>query len=563
MLKTNKKKLGDILVEFQIITPMQLTQALEKQKKTGEKLGEVFINEGLVTRESLIQILEFQLGIPHLDLKKMDIDPEAVKKISEGLAKRHDLIPVQINNGILLVAMSDPLNIFAIDDIRIFTGLEVQPAIATPNDICTAIDKYFGKQEAIKAAEEYKKEFGIDSSIQKKESEEDESISNSPIVKLVNTLIENAVRLGASDIHIEPFPQYVRIRYRVDGQLEETMKQDIQLMPAISARIKIMADMNIAERRRPQDGRIGIQVDKRDYDIRVSILPTVSGEKIVMRLTDKQTLLKPKESLGFFKDDLDKFNEILKNPHGMILVTGPTGSGKSTTLYSTLRELNREQINIVTVEDPVEVSMEGINQVQVNTKAGVDFASSLRSILRQDPDIIMIGEIRDAETAEIAVKAAITGHLVVSTIHTNDAASTISRLMDMGVENYLIGTSLVGIIAQRLVKRICPRCKKIYTPQQTDVEILELGSNSVGNLFKGSGCNHCNHTGYSGRVGVYEVLPINSSIRQLIHKGANSDDIRAQAVADGMVSLRDNCKRLVQDGETTIEELVRVAFTID
>ncbi|WHH59668.1 ATPase, T2SS/T4P/T4SS family [Petroclostridium sp. X23] len=563
MFKEKRKRLGDLLVEAGMITPDHLNEALMVQKQTGKKLGEVLIDRKYVTQEHIIQVLEFQLGIPHVSLDKYDIDPEATKKISENLAKRHELIPIKIDKNKLIVAMSDPLNIFAIDDVRIFSGMEVQPVIATSQDVTHAIDVYYGKQEAIKAAEEYKKEYGIVSQVEKIDGNIEDVVNSAPIVKLVNSIIEQAIRLKASDIHIEPFDTYIRIRYRIDGQLEENMRHEIQLLPAIVTRIKITGEMNIAEKRKPQDGRISMMVDGNEFDLRVSILPTVHGEKVVIRITDKRGLMRTKEQLGFFADDMDKYNNILKSPHGMILVTGPTGSGKSTTLYTTVRELNKDSLNIITVEDPVEATIEGINQVQVNPKAGLDFAGVLRSILRQDPDIIMIGEIRDKETAEIAVRAAVTGHLVVSTLHTNDASSTISRLMDMNIDPFLISTSLVGIISQRLVRKICTRCKEEYVPLESELNVLGLSAKEENSYYRGKGCYSCNNTGYQGRIGVYEIMPVSHMIRQKINHEESSDTIREQAIAEGMSTLKTSCIRLVRQGVTTIDELIRVAYSID
>lgn len=563
MFREKRKRLGDLLVEAGMITAEQLKEALSIQKQTGKKLGEVLISQRFVTQEHIIQVLEFQLGIPHVSLDKYDVDPEATKKISENLAKRHELIPIKIDNNKLVVAMSDPLNIFAIDDVRIFSGMEVQPVIATSSDISRAIDIYYGKQEALKAAEEYKREYGIAAPVEKIDGNIEDVVNSAPIVKLVNSIIEQAVRTKASDIHIEPSNKHIRIRYRIDGQLQEIMKHDIQLLPAIVTRIKITGEMNIAEKRKPQDGRTTMVVDGNEYDLRVSILPTVYGEKTVIRIADKQGLLKTKEQLGLYSSDLEKFNQILRNPHGMILITGPTGSGKSTTLYTAIRELNKENLNIITVEDPVEATIEGINQVQVNPKAGLDFAVALRSILRQDPDIIMIGEIRDRETAEIAVRAAVTGHLVVSTLHTNDAPSTITRLMDMNIEPFLISTSLVGIISQRLVRKICPRCKEKYIPLQSELEILDIPEAENITLFRGKGCNACHNSGYQGRIGVYEIISISHHIRQLINQRADADKIREQAVKEGMNTLKAGCSRLVLEGITTIEELIRVAYSLE
>ncbi len=570
MYQRKWKRLGDLLVDQGIITQQQLQEALVIQKESGKKLGEILANKDYVNGDKIREVLEIQLGklgISQVQLSQFDIDAEATKMISEKLAKKHELIPIKFENNELTVAMSDPLNIYAIDDVRIFTGLEINPVIAEADEINRAIDIYYGKQEAMKAAEEYKKEHGIGINLEEvQEDNIEEMVNSAPIVKLVNYIIEQAVRIKASDIHIEPYSKDIRIRYRVDGQLQEMMRHDVRLLPAIVTRIKISGEMNIAEKRKPQDGRISIKIDKKDYDLRVSILPTVHGEKVVIRIIDKSGLLKDKESLGFLKEDLLKFDNILKSPHGIILVTGPTGSGKSTTLYTSLKELNKENINIITVEDPVESTLEGINQVQVNPKAGLDFAGALRSILRQDPDIVMIGEIRDRETVEIAVRAAVTGHLVVSTLHTNDAPSTVTRLIDMGIEPFLISTSLSGIIAQRLVRKICPVCKTEYIPAPGELDVLDqsvveqYGGNVT--LYHGTGCNKCNNSGYSGRIGVYEIMSVSQGLKQLINKGANADEIKIQAEKDGMSTLKKSCTKLVLEKITTLEELIRIAYAV-
>ena len=562
MYTGRKKRLGDLLVEVGKITNEQLMHALSMQKKSGKKLGEILVQEEYVTEEQIVEVLEMQLGISQVVLADYDIDTEATILISESLAKRHDLIPIKKEENVLIVAMSDPLNIFAIDDVKIFSGLDVRPVIASAREIGKAIDIYYGEQEAMKAAEEYKKEYGIIEQAATIEGNLEDVVNSAPIVKLVNSIIEQGIRIKASDIHIEPYNQYIRIRYRVDGQLKEGMRHEIQLLPAIVTRIKIAGDMNIAEKRKPQDGRISMVVDHNDYDLRISILPTIHGEKIVIRIIDKDGLLKSKDKLGLFQDDLKKFENILRHPYGIILITGPTGSGKTTTLYTTIRELNSETINIITVEDPVETKLEGINQVQVNPKAGIDFAGALRAILRQDPNIIMLGEIRDTETVEIAVRAAVTGHLVVSTLHTNDAASTIARLLDMDIERFLISTSLVGVISQRLIRKICPKCKEVYKPSDDEMKILGLTEADNVVIYKGKGCNNCNNTGYQGRMGIYEIMPMTPNIRSLINKGASSDAIKEQGIEEGMHTLKESCIRRVIEGTTTVEELIRVAYAL-
>nr|MDA3845178.1 GspE/PulE family protein [Vallitaleaceae bacterium] len=494
-------------------------------------------------------------------LEEYEIDTNATRTITEALAKKHTLIPVKQTETEVYVAMADPLNIFAIDDVKIFSGKDVVALLAEEPAIHKAIEMHYGRQKAMNAAEQFKAEQSLDLD-DLGDGKDEDLIESAPIVKLVNTILEQSVRHRASDIHIEPYEKYIRVRFRIDGALQSMFEYEKSILPAVVARIKITAGMDIAEKRRPQDGRISIKVDGNEFDIRVSSLPTVYGEKVVMRVNSKEGFTKGKSQLGFFDDDLVKFEGILTNPYGIILVTGPTGSGKSTTLYTSLNEINRDDINIVTVEDPVESQIQGINQVHVNPKAGLTFASALRSILRQDPDVIMIGEIRDGETAEIAVKASITGHLVVSTLHTNDAPSSISRLIDMGVEPFLIGASVVGVIAQRLVRRLCPKCTVEVEATTYQKKALRLDDKPL-KLFKPVGCHVCSETGYSGRIGVYEIMVVNEQIRDVINKGGNTDDIKRVALESGMVTLRNNAARLVLNGTTTVEEMIRVAYEND
>jgi len=561
MQKAPRKKLGSLLVDAGIITQEQLDEVLAVQKETGKKLGELLLEKGLISNDDIIQVLEFQLGIPHVNLDRCEIDPQIVKKIPENLAKRHNVIPIKIENNKLVVAMSDPLDLFAIDDIKLYTSMDIITNIASPDDIRKTLSKMYSEQEAIRAAEQFKKEVVPDTPENNEEDKKLEEVVNSaPIVKLVNNIFDQGVKARASDIHIEPQEKYLKIRYRVDGQLQEVIRHDIGLQPGVITRIKIMGGMDIAEKRIPQDGRASITSDGGDYDLRLSILPTIYGEKAVIRITSKSSFVKDKLQLGFYTDDLEKFSGILKNPHGIVLVTGPTGSGKSTTLYAAVKDLNNSDVNIITVEDPVEAKIEGVNQVQVNKKAGMTFAAALRSILRQDPDIIMVGEIRDQETASIAIAAAITGHLVLSTIHTNDAPSTISRLVDMGIEPFLIGSSIVGILAQRLVKRVCPYCADEYIPSQEELRILGQDIHSKIKLVRGTGCTYCGNTGFRGRLGVYEILTISPRLRQIINKGGTADEIRKVAIEEGLQTLKMNCSRLVIEGKTTISEMLRVAY---
>ncbi|MCC5911473.1 MAG: type II/IV secretion system protein [Clostridiaceae bacterium] len=562
MEKVKSKRLGDLLLEVGIITKEQLNHVLNLQKSTGKKLGEILIEENIVEESQIIEVLEFQLGIPHMDLQKYFIDPEIPRMISENLARRYTLIPVKKDRGKLIVAMTDPLNIFAVDDLKITTGLTIEPVIATKQDVLDAIEQHYETESAEKALEEFRENYQIED-VEELDEDTLNEINNAPVVKLVNSIIKQAIHMRASDIHIEPMEKIIRVRIRVDGELQEVMTPAKSSHSAIVTRIKIMSKMNIAEKRLPQDGRVETLIDGRDIDLRISVLPTVHGEKIVIRLLDRSGFLFSKQQLGFTHHNLNIFEKIIQVPNGILLVTGPTGSGKSTTLYTILRELNKINKNIITVEDPVEYQLEGVNQVQVNNKAGLTFASGLRSILRQDPDIIMIGEIRDTETAQIAVRAAITGHLVLSTMHTNDTASTVTRLMDMEIEPYLVSSSVNGVIAQRLVKRVCTNCKVAYEAEPTEKKVLKIDENQAINLYKGSGCHLCNHSGYKGRIAIHEIMAVNSRIRGLIDEGASIDNIRKVAIEQNMISLFDNARELVMEGTTTIEELLRVSYTLE
>ena len=558
-------RIGDLLVEAGAITEDQLQQALVVQKETGGRLGNVIMDLGFISRELLITVLTTQMGIDYVELKTVKIDDAVINLIPEPLVRKHKAMPIAFddhNANILKVAMADPMDLSAIDDLSIASGYQVDPLIAFEEDINDAIGKYYGSASAMEAAEKFKLEQQANQVLDEEEAAANADIDNSPIVQLVNQIIEGGVRQRASDIHIEPMETYVRVRNRIDGALKQVMSYDQSLSSAISARIKIVGGMDIAEKRKPQDGRITIMVDRREFDVRVSILPTVYGEKTVMRLTSKDGLTKPKSGLGFSPEEIKTFDGILSNPHGIILVTGPTGSGKSTTLYTSLSELNTEDVNIITVEDPVEANIDGINQVQVNAKAGLTFAAALRSILRQDPDIIMIGEIRDGETATIAVQAAITGHLVVSTLHTNSAASTVTRVIDMGIEPYIIGDALVGVIAQRLVRRLCQACKQPRLATEAEKKALrveDLSEDVV--IYEPKGCPLCNDTGYSGRIGVYEMMAVSPALQVVIAKGATADVIEKKALEEGMSTLRMSAGRHVLNGITSIEEMKKITYT--
>ena len=563
-----KKRLGDLLVEAGVITQDQLMQALSVQKteRKGQRLGVVLMDLGFTDEKQIMKALCSQLKLQPVDLSNIRIPEEITKLTEEAVLRKHNLIPFQFhekNPNVIKVAMSDPLDIRAMDDFSIITGLQIERYVATPSDIAAAIDRYYGNAEALRVAEQYTRERKEQNKNKNVETEDESNVQQAPIVKLLGQIIEQAVHKRTSDIHIEPMENQVRIRFRVDGVLHEAMRHDISLHAALIARIKIVSGLDISEKRRPQDGRATSIVDRQEYDIRVSILPTVYGEKVVMRLAKKKALTMDKKELGFPDDELAKFDKILSHPNGMILVTGPTGSGKSTTLYTALNELNGEGVNIITVEDPVEANVAGINQVQVNEKAGLTFSSALRSILRQDPDIIMIGEIRDQETAAIAVKASITGHLVVSTLHTNSAASTITRLADMGVENYLIADSVVGVIAQRLVRRVCPNCGVVHEASPADLKTLGLQNLNRKVMLRYPGhkeCVRCGGTGYFGRIGIYEIMPITNDLRQAINQGKNADELETIALRHGMKTLRMSAIEYALKGITTVEEVRRVAF---
>ena len=561
--KRKKLRLGDVLVQNGVITEEDLQRGLERQKGSGRKLGETLVDEGITTEENIARALSKQFHYDMVDLQNTVIPQEILDLVPASVLKKHRAIPFEYspdNMNVLRVAMSDPMDIAAMDDINIITNLQVEPVVATMGSVMLAIDHYYGQAEVNSALEEYTRE--KESQMIEQEDMYSEDVNNSPIVQLVKGMIDQAVRQRASDIHIEPMEKQVRIRYRIDGALYEKSVYSIRLLPAIVARIKIIGGMDISEKRKPQDGRITQIVDRKEFDIRVSILPTVYGEKIVMRLTSKNALTREKSQLGLKSDELKKFDHILKNPHGILLVTGPTGSGKSTTLYTALSELNKEDVNIITVEDPVEANIEGINQVQVNNKANLTFASALRSILRQDPDIIMIGDIRDQETASIAVQASITGHLVVSTLHTNSAASTITRLADMGIEPYLIADSTIGVIAQRLVRRLCPECKRQKKADAEELELLQLAPDADVTIYEPCGCPRCDGAGFRGRIGVYEIMEVTQSLKSITSKNGSAEDIKKKALEEGMSTLRMSATRYVLEGITSVQEMMRVSFDL-
>lgn len=563
LVRKGKKRIGDILVEEGILTEEQLEEALKAAKAENKKIGEAITDLGFATEQDIAEALSSQLGFEYVNLSSVHIPDNVLSLINESVLRKHLMIPYAfVPNTInqVKVAMVDPMDMSAIDDFSIVTNLLVVPSVATTRDILIALDRYYGDTETIKAAQEYARER---EDLAAKLAEGDlssQDVQSSPVVQLVTSMVEQAARQRASDIHIEAKEDSVRVRFRIDGSLYEKFTYSIHLLPAIMARLKIIGGMDIAEKRKPQDGRFTIMVDKREYDIRVSVLPTVYGEKCVMRLAQKKALTRNKSELGFSPSELQAFDDILKNPNGILLVTGPTGSGKSTTLYTALSELNKEDVNIVTVEDPVEANIDGINQVQVNVKAELTFASALRSILRQDPDIIMIGEIRDGETAQIAVQASITGHLVVSTLHTNSAAGSINRLINMGVEGYLLADSLVGIIAQRLVRRLCPYCKKPHLITDTERRIMGIRADVNPEIYEPVGCERCDNTGYSGRIGIYEIMKITPPLKELISRNASVSELKQMGMREGMHTLRQSATMLVIKGITSVHEMIKTTF---
>lgn len=558
-MNKNSTRLGELLISNNEITLDQLDDALDEQTSSNEKLGSILIKRGYVSEVDVLKSLSTQTGIPFINLDNLTVNKDAARSISEKLARRTNSIPFQFSGDKLLVAMMDPLNILDVEDIELEAGMKVEPSFALKSQITESIDKFMSSRNTEIAAREITSDLSVDIESSGDKSE-DGYINNSPVVKLVNSLIEQALKMEASDIHIEPIMDKVRVRFRIDGDLHETLEIPIKSHSAIVTRIKVMAGMNISEKRLPQDGRLEMNVDSAVIDMRISVLPTVYGEKIVLRILNRNNFLKSKFELGFTHENLENFDSIIECPNGIILVAGPTGSGKTTTLYAYLNELNKINKNIITVEDPVEYKIYGINQIQANTKIGLSFASGLRSILRQDPDIIMIGEIRDEETAEIAVRAAITGHLVISTIHTNDAPSAIIRLQDMGIKTFLVAASLRGVISQRLVKKICTNCKEEYLSNSFENNLLELKDSIV--LSKGAGCSKCYNTGYSGRIGIHEVMKVDQNMRNIIYKGGSTDELMDEAIKNGMTTLRDNCRQLVLEGITSVEEYSQVVYKL-
>ena len=569
--------MGDILIKEDVINLDQLKTAIQEQREPGKRLGETLLNLGYIDEHQLVAYLSKQYGVPAINLDQFDISHDILKSVTRETAIKHKLIPISKSGSTLVVAMSDPSNIFAVDDLKFATGNNIEVVVTSERSIRNAIERFYGSQQewedAQKAREstaavdrllgdlddfliEISGEENIDINDLEKASEE------APVIKLVNHLLMDSIRKGASDIHIEPYEKDLRVRYRIDGVLYDIMRPPLKLKNAVTSRIKVMSNLDIAERRLPQDGRIKVKLGQgRAMEYRVSVVPTLFGEKVVMRILDKESLKLDLTKLGFYDEQLEVFKKSIYQPYGMVLITGPTGSGKTTTLYSSLMDLNRTDVNISTAEDPVEYSLPGVNQVQVHEEIGLTFASCLRSFLRQDPDIILVGEIRDYETAEIAIKSALTGHLVLSTLHTNDAPSTITRLLNMGVEPFLVTASLNSIVAQRLVRVACPSCK-----QQVDVPpqvLIDLGvspkdvSDFVVYKGAGEGCKTCSGTGYKGRLAVFEVMEINEELKEFILSGASALEIKREAIRQGMMTLRQSALVKLKQGITTIEEVVR------
>ncbi|MDY6796781.1 MAG: type IV-A pilus assembly ATPase PilB [Actinomycetota bacterium] len=553
MQKPKKEKLGQILVKHKIISEEQLQEALDKQRDSGESLGRVLIDMKMVSEGALTSILARQIGLKYVDLANYDVDISASSLVDAEVARRYNLIPVGFDGDKLMVAMADPTNVFALDDVRIMTGMQIEPMVATKEDITSAINRYC------------RTEADMDISVDEvageiKDAGDEAEADDAPIVKYVNLLISEAVTDRASDVHIEPMETDVRVRFRIDGVLHEIRRNPRQIHPGVVARIKVMSDMNIAEKRLPQDGRASVDIRGKSIDIRAASLPTIYGEKIVLRILDKSASLMGLEDLGFTEEIMEKYSHSFNKPYGTIMVTGPTGSGKTTTMYATLNVLNSVGKNIITIEDPVEYRLPLINQVQVHYRAGLTFASALRSILRCDPDIVMIGEIRDPESAQIAIESALTGHLVLSTLHTNDAPSALTRLLEMGIEPFLIASAMDCISSQRLARKLCERCKEPYEPEEEFLDKLgfEWDDGQEHVLFRTRGCPACNNTGFKGRIGIFEVLEMTEDIERLVARNAPHVEIAEAATSKGMRTLRQEGLSKAREGVTSIEEVLRV-----
>lgn len=568
------KRLGEVLIAAGVITEADLERGLALQKESKERLGTVLIANGIITEEHLMEALQLQLGVDFVDLTKVNIPVELAQLVPKNIARAHQVVPVKVMMDELYLAMSDPLNFYAMEEVQKAVRKKVVPVLATADAIEHAMQVLYGNEGAAKAIEEMKREAAERGTGRSDDDYafvsnkiDDESVNSAPTIRLVNSIIERAVTERASDIHLEPQEFVMQVRIRVDGLMRDTLTVPKDLQGSVISRLKIMAGLNIAERRIPQDGRCNIKVKQKDIDLRVSTLPTVYGEKIVVRLLDKTGGAITKDAIGMSGDDLEKYEKMIRCRSGVILIAGPTGSGKSTTMNAMIGDLNRREVNLVTLEDPVEYNIEGVNQVQINEKTGMTFANGLRAILRQDPDIIAVGEIRDGETAEIAMRAAITGHVVLSTVHTNDAVGTIERLIDIGVEPYLVASALRGVISQRLVRRLCPHCKEAYQPSAEELQDLGIADGAGMQFYRSKGCPKCFDTGYHGRIAVFEFLPVDRAMRTMISDGSARAQIEAYlkdaAQKTGFISLRDNGLRLLAEGVTSVEELLRVIAVED
>lgn len=563
-MTVQRKMLGDILFENGLLTEAQLEEALTEQKLSRKKLGQILVDRGVINEQQLLEVLEFTLGIPQVQLNRVDIDPEVVKILPTSLIRKHHILPISLNQQRLTLGMVDPLNYEAIDDVRILTGFDVLPVLISENDMNAAIQQYAALQ--------------VDSRMEKLLGELNEQSSSfveadalsanieddAPVVRMVNSILQQAVQGLASDIHIEPLEQDVRVRFRIDGELVEVLSLPKKSFPAIVSRIKIMGNLDISEKRLPQDGRSRMVIDGREIDFRISSLPSIHGEKMAIRILDRSNALMSLKDLGFSAANLKKIHSLIRRPHGMIVVTGPTGSGKTTTLYSILTEINVAERNIVTLEDPVEYSLAGINQVQINNKAGLTFPAGLRSILRQDPDIIMVGEMRDTETAELGVRAALTGHLFFSTLHTNSSSGTVARMVNMGVENYLLSSSLIGVVSQQLIRRLCPHCKQAYHLDELVAHRLDMQEYVDREFYHPRGCNRCRQSGYLGRMALHEVMVLGPQMRAAINNHINSEDeLDNIARQEGMITMREDGIEKALAGFTSLEEVMKGVFLGD
>jgi len=558
-LATQRKMLGDILVENGLISEEQLTQALADQKNSKEKLGRILVRRGYITDDQLMEVLEFSLGIPRVQINRMEINPETVKLLPTNMLSKHHVLPLSVNQGRMTLIMADPLNFQAIDDIRILTGMDVVPVMASERELESAIQQFTALQVDSKMekllGELSQYNYGV---TVETETPGTELADDAPVIRMVNSLLKQAVQGGASDIHIEPLEHDVRVRFRIDGELWEVLSLPKKSFPATVSRIKIMANLDISEKRIPQDGRTRLIIDGREIDFRISTLPSIHGEKIVLRILDRTNAILSLEKLGFSPTNEQRIKSLIRRPHGMVIVTGPTGSGKTTTLYSVLTELNEPSRNIITLEDPVEYSLIGITQVQINNKAGLTFPAGLRSILRQDPDIIMVGEMRDGETAGLGVRAALTGHLFFSTLHTNSAAGTVARMVNMGIENYLLSSSLAGVVSQRLIRRLCKNCCQPYELDEDTAVQLNM-TDYVGKQFYAPvGCNMCRQSGYSGRLALHEVLVVGPEMRKAItNKSQSEDELEEIAVSEGMITMSRDGIHKAFEGLTSLQEVMK------